>query len=225
MKGIYFLKDKDCYYWNKEYLIVKNFTTKKVCGHHHYDPKQAIKCLLSFKRLEKGFELVYVVEPEYRNPWKWDKNTGKMIRTDLEPLPPLKELTFTDMPFGLQKKIKESFLTYRTRYNVNVPENLFDYTMTKENFDLLKQSLQEALLIEKNIKMKRKKVVSPDSAKDFFEKNKPKTKEFSRNIIHFELEENNAFSEEIFLKIDEMMKLGVIKNVIVINAPKKVNKL
>ena len=109
-------------YYNTQCLTVKNFKDGKKCGHRHFNIKNAIKCLCSFDRIQKGFELVYSVKYYARKKYIYDS----LIRREvLQPnpvvLPEDKDLTFLDMPLSLQQNIKKTYLSYKKRYNIALP--------------------------------------------------------------------------------------------------------
>lgn len=77
-------------------------------------------------------------------------------------------------------------------------------TMSDKEFGLLKESLEEAIEISKS-----------------YNKNE---KSSNQTQFCFILDEDNAISEEMYDAIEKAMRLGAIKNLAIINAPKYPSK-
>ena len=208
----YFVTPNNYSYYNKEFFCIMNMETKMSCAHQHSDITQALKCLLSFGRINRGFELVYRVKPCYHymlteyldhNDSTWKKRLTK----EQQSLPEERNITFLDMPYDVQKEIKSCYLKYRKRYNLDFPEELFDYSINKAKFYEIIDYLKESIKSQDINKMSKKS----------------KKLHNGSTCVSFILDERNAISEEIYNKLDDYIKNGAIKNLVVINAPKYIN--
>lgn len=97
------------------YLVIDEKTNTN-CAHLHVDPKQAIKCLCSFDRLDKGWNIISL-----------DSSSTYSIyyaNSTIKPKHDIEIRFFNDFPDVIKKKFNQSYNYYRNRYNTSLPEKL-----------------------------------------------------------------------------------------------------